>query len=119
MINTGYPELQPVVNLAEAASTVITGNGRLAVFVKEGCSLCDQQVRLLQSKSQPFDIYLVDSRQDDTVVRRWASRIGIDVAKVQAGDITLNHDGGRWQLLGVGGDLPAVVRLVAGRWVRE
>jgi integrating conjugative element protein (TIGR03759 family) len=114
-----YPESQPVVNLADSTSTVITGNGRLAVFVKENCLACDQQIKRLQTNGQAFDIYLVDSKQDDTAVRRWASRVNIDVAKVRAGTITLNHDGGRWLLMGVGSDLPAVVRQVDGKWVRQ
>lgn len=114
-----YPELQPVVNLADSTSTVITGNGRLAVFVKENCLACDQQIKRLQTNGQAFDIYLVDSKQDDTAVRRWATKTGIDAAKVRAGTITLNHDGGRWLLMGVGGDLPAVVRQINGKWVRQ
>jgi len=113
-----YPELQPVVNLTDATTT-ITGDGRLAIFVKENCSPCDQQVKTLQAKNQSFDIYLIDSRQDDATVRRWASKVGIDAAKVRAGTITLNHDAGRWLLLGVDGELPAVVRNVQGKWVRQ
>jgi len=117
-----YPTLTPVANLSDSASPTISGDsgdGRLAVFVKENCSLCDQQIRQLQAKGQSFDVYLVDSRQDDAAVRRWATRVGIDAARVRSGAITLNHDGGRWLLTGIGGDLPAVVRHVEGRWIRQ
>jgi len=114
-----YPALLPVTDLSGNPAPALTGDGRLAVFVKESCTPCDRKVKLLQAKGQSFDVYLVDSRQDDTTVRRWASRIGVDAAKVRAGTITLNHDGGRWQLMGVGGDLPAVVRNVGGKWVRQ
>ena len=114
-----YPALQPMNDLAGTMTTTITGDGRLAVFVKENCPSCDQQVRQLQARGQSFDVYLIDSGQDDTAVRRWASRINIDAAKVRAGDITLNHDGGRWELMNLGGDLPAVVRMVDGKWVRQ
>ena len=113
-----YPMLQPVGELSNTP-TVISGDGRLAVFVKENCAACDQQVRQLQVKGQSFDIYLVGSRQDDIAVRRWATQAGIDAAKVRAGTITLNHDGGRWQLMGLGGDLPAVVRHTNGKWLRQ
>lgn len=114
-----YPALQPVTGLDGNMTTTLSGDGRLAVFVKENCSLCDQQVRLLQTKGQSFDIYLIDSRQDDKAVRRWASRVNVNPEKVRAGEITLNHDGGRWSLMNIGGDLPAVVRNIDGKWVRQ
>jgi len=113
-----YPALQPVTDLTDN-STTITGDGRLAVFVKENCLPCEQQVKHLQARGQSFDIYLIDSRGDDTTVRRWAAGVGIDAARVRLGTITLNHDAGRWQLLDVGGELPAVVRNVQGMWVRQ
>ena len=43
----------------------------------------------------------------------------IDPARVRAGSITLNHDGGRWLSLGLPGDLPAAVREVNGQWQRQ
>lgn len=114
-----YPALDPVSNLEEASTVSISGNGRMAVFVKENCLPCDQKVRQLQTKREPFDIYLVDSHQDDTAVRRWAARAGIDTTKVRSGTITLNHDGGHFKLLNLGEDLPAVVRHAGGRWLRQ
>ena len=48
-----------------------------------------------------------------------AKRAQIDPARVRAGSITLNHDGGRWLSLGLPGDLPAVVREVNGQWQRQ
>jgi len=128
-----YPDLMPVVGLAglDGGKSVRTGtaydNGqsddRLAVFVKENCPACDERVVALQKANQSFDIYVVGSDADDAVVRRWATRAGIDADKVRAHTITLNHDDGRWLLTGVGGELPAVVREVNGGsgrlWQRE
>ena len=113
-----YPTLTPVTDL-DSGGPAVSGDGRLAIFVKENCPACEQQTRQLQTKGQPFDVYLVDSRQDDATVRRWASKVGVDADRVRAGTITLNHDGGRWLLTGVGGELPAIVRHVNGRWVRQ
>lgn len=91
---------------------------RLAVFVKESCPPCEQQVRQLLAEDATFDLYMVGSRQEDTRIRQWASQVGIDPDKVLERTITLNHDGGRWLSIGVQGDLPAVVREVNGQWLR-
>ncbi len=73
----------------------------------------------LQSSGAEFDLYMVGSRQDDARIRDWAKRAQIDPARVRAGSITLNHDGGRWLSLGLPGDLPAAVREVNGQWQRQ
>jgi integrating conjugative element protein (TIGR03759 family) len=52
-------------------------------------------------------------------LRAWAKKAGVDIGKVNARTITLNHDGGRWAKLDVAGELPAAVREVNGRWVRQ
>ena len=95
------------------------GSGRMAVFVKADCPPCEQGVRQLQAAGTAFDLYMVGSRQDDARIRQWATRAGIDPARVRARTITLNHDAGRWLSLGVPGDLPAVVREVNGQWQRQ
>jgi integrating conjugative element protein (TIGR03759 family) len=94
-------------------------NGRIAVFVKDACPACDQSTLRLQAAGMEFDIYVVDSRADGAGIRAWAQRIGIDPAKVHSGQITLNHDSGRWLSLGLPGDLPAVVRQVGNQWQRQ
>jgi integrating conjugative element protein (TIGR03759 family) len=94
-------------------------NGRLAVFVQDACPACDQAALRLQAAGMEFDIYVVDNRADDARIRAWAQRIGIDPAKVRSGQITLNHDSGRWLSLGLPGDLPAVVRQMNGQWQRQ
>ena len=92
---------------------------RRAVFVKDACSACDHAVQRLQAAGVGFDLYLVGSHNDDALIRRWARRIGIDPAKVSSRTITLNHDAGRWLLLGLSGDLPAVLQKVNGQWQRQ
>lgn len=118
-----YPTLARVKTLAGAmtdeASTPTGSDARLAVFVKDGCPGCDARVQQLQAKGRPFDLYMVGSRGDDAVIRRWAARVGVDPTKVRQRSITLNHDAGRWLTIGGQGDLPAVLREVNGRWQRE
>lgn len=104
---------------AAFSPVVPAANGRIAVFVKDACPACDQSTLRLQAAGMEFDIYVVDSRADDARIRAWAQRIGIDPAKVRSGQITLNHDSGRWLSLGLPGDLPAVVRQVGGQWQRQ
>ena len=106
-------------NQTGSAADIPQGADRTAVFVKDGCPACNQTVLRLQSSNAEFDIYVVGSRADDTHIRDWARRTRIDPAKVRAGHITLNHDGGRWLSLGLQGDLPAVVHQVGGQWQRQ
>lgn len=115
-----HPTLRPVV--LDGAGSVATASGapdRLAVFIKEDCPPCEQRVKQLQATGTAFDLYMVGSRQEDARIRQWATRVGIDPAKVRARTITLNHDAGRWLSIGVQGELPAVVREVDGQWRRQ
>jgi len=114
-----YPN-QPRLSLPSASSTAafFTSSPRLAVFVNDHCAACDRTVQRLQAAGTAFDIYMIDSGNDDARLRAWAQRIGLDPAKVRARAITLNHDDGRWGSLGVSGDVPAVVRQVNGQWQR-
>jgi integrating conjugative element protein (TIGR03759 family) len=104
------PAFSPVVPAA---------SGRLALFVQDTCPACDQTALKLQAAGLAFDIYVVDSDADDARIRAWAQRIGIEPAKVRSGQITLNHDAGRWLSLNLPGDLPAVLRQVGGQWQRQ
>ena len=115
-----HPDAQRV-NLADAlpGGSAMTGSGRTAVFVRDGCAPCAQVVQRLQTANAEFDLYMVGSRQDDARIREWAQRAQIDPARVRSGSITLNHDGGRWLALGLPGELPAVVRQVDGQWQRQ
>ncbi len=115
-----HPDAQRV-NLPDAlpGGSAMTGSGRTAVFVRDGCAPCAQVVQRLQTANAQFDLYMVGSRQDDARIREWAQRAQIDPARVRSGSITLNHDGGRWLALGLPGELPAVVRQVNGQWQRQ
>ncbi|CAK1314483.1 integrating conjugative element protein, PFL_4693 family [Burkholderia pseudomallei] len=106
-----HPDLTPVRSLTSTPrpGASIAHTGRLAIFVKDDCAACDARVRQLQTSGAAFDIYMVGSRGDDARIRAWAQRVGIDPAKVRAGAITLNHDAGRWLMLGGQGTLPAVL----------
>jgi integrating conjugative element protein (TIGR03759 family) len=121
--NRLYPSLQPVERLSiedpRSGTHLSTADSRTAVFVKENCAACDARVKELEANGRPFDIYFVGSRQEDARIRSWATRIGLDPAKVRARVITLNHDEGRWLAIGGQGELPAVMRQVEGRWERE
>jgi integrating conjugative element protein (TIGR03759 family) len=97
----------------------IAPEGRLAVFVKADCAACEKKAKQLQAAGSAFDLYFVDTKPDDARLRAWASKAGIDPAKVAARTITLNHDGGRWATLGVPGGLPAAVRQSGGKWQRQ
>lgn len=115
-----YPGMQRV-SLPDAVpgNAAVLSNDRMVVFVKEDCPACVQLVQRLQTSGTGFDLYMVDSRQDDARIRDLAKRMGIDPAKVRSGAITLNHDGGRWLSMELLGDLPAVVREVNGQWQRQ
>ena len=114
-----FPKLQRVDLPEKSRRGSGAGSGRIAVFVKPDCPACMDRVRQLQRSGQPFDVYMVGSRQDDALLRRWAREAGIEPARVQARSVTLNHDTGRWLSLGLPGELPAVVRQVNGTWQRQ
>lgn len=119
-----YPDLLPLGPLGPDSATRTTvmasvTSGRLAVFVRDACPPCESQVRQLQQAGTAFDLYMVDSGEDDARIRRWATKVGIEPQKVFSRTITLNHDAGRWQALGLGGELPAVLKEVQGQWQRQ
>jgi integrating conjugative element protein (TIGR03759 family) len=113
-----FPGL-PRVNPLSVAEPGNEDSGRLAVFVKPDCPPYEARARALQASGVPFDLYLVDSQGEDARLRAWARKTRIDPARVRGRAITLNHDAGRWQALGLSGDLPAVLRDVDGQWQRQ
>ncbi|MBS7560148.1 TIGR03759 family integrating conjugative element protein [Pseudomonas sp. RC4D1] len=118
-----YPDLQRV-SLSDESPTLgspsmPTGSGRLAVFVKENCNDCEHLISRLTVTGAEFDLYMVGDSQDDAKIREWARRAKIAPNKVNGGQITLNHDAGRWLSLNLPGDLPAVVRWVDSQWQRQ
>ncbi len=110
---------EPLSPKTSGATNALKGSGRLAVFVQDSCTSCIARVKDLQAQKQPFDLYFVGSQGDDETIRRWAILAGIEPTSVRSRQITLNHDAGRWLGLGLGGELPAVVREVNGQWQRQ
>lgn len=113
-----FPGLLPIQGMASrplASSTIMS---RPALFVEDHCPACTAEAQRLQRSDTAFDIYLVGSQGEDERVRSWALQAGIDLAKVQRRQITLNHDRGRWFSLGAPGPLPATVQQVSGQWQR-
>ncbi|WP_232965673.1 TIGR03759 family integrating conjugative element protein [Pseudomonas palleroniana] len=110
---------EPPSHKSSDATNALKGSGRLAVFVQDSCTSCIARVKDLQAQKQPFDLYFVGSQGDDETIRRWAILAGIEPTSVRTRQITLNHDAGRWLGLGLGGELPAVVREVNGQWQRQ
>lgn len=115
-----YPTLQPL-NLTDIPSASLTPDdaNRLTVFVKDNCPDCEQRVKQLQAIGTAFDLYMVDSHNDDALIRTWAKQVNIDPAKVRTRVITLNHDTGYWLSLSLPGELPAIVRKVNDQWQRQ
>lgn len=110
---------EPSSLTSSGAVTALKGSGRLAVFVQDNCTACIARVSDLQAQKQAFDLYYVGSQGDDEKIRRWAILAGVEPTSVRNRQITLNHDAGRWLGLGLGGELPAVVREVNGQWQRQ
>lgn len=110
---------EPSSPKSSGAVTALKGSGRLAVFVQDNCTACIARVSDLQAQKQAFDLYYVGSQGDDEKIRRWAILAGVEPTSVRSRQITLNHDAGRWLGLGLGGELPAVVREVNGQWQRQ
>ena len=88
-----YPGLTPL-------KTTTTSTARVSLFVKDDCPPCDSLLRTLLAQQRPLDIWLINSEGDDNRVRRWARAHGIDAKLVSEHSITINHDAGRWLLLG-------------------
>lgn len=116
-----YPTLQRVALTGAGNSSPVRlqGNGRLALFVEDNCMACTLQVKKLQAAGSEFDLYMVGSDDDDARLRQWVQRVALDPRRVRERRITLNHDAGRWNNLGVAGGLPALVREVNGQWQRQ
>lgn len=112
-----FPGLLPIQGMAPApASSPLAP--RLALFVSARCPACTAEAQRLQRMGAAFDLYLVDSQGEDQRLHNWARRAGIEPARVQRRQITLNHDRGHWLSLGAQGPLPARYQQVNGQWQR-
>ena len=113
-----FPGLLPIQRMASPSPASSPVAPRPALFVEDQCQLCTAEAQRLQSSDTAFDIYLVGSQGKDERVRAWAKQAGIDPARVQRRQITLNHDRGQWFSLGAPGPLPATFQQVNGQWQR-
>ncbi|WP_368044865.1 TIGR03759 family integrating conjugative element protein [Pseudomonas koreensis] len=114
-----YPDLA-LINLPPVSSPLALNNAqRVAVFVEYDCAVCDNKIRQMQASGASFDLFVVNSQQQDRRLRQWAQKIGIQPGKVREGIITINHDNGRWGSISGQGQLPAVMLKVNGKWVRQ
>lgn len=111
-----FPRLLPVQGISDAASP--SDNARYAVFVEDPCSACEASLRQWLSTGAHLDVYLVGSQGDDAHIRQWARKVGITPDLVGSGQVTLNHDRGRWFALGASRPLPARFQQVEGKWQR-
>ncbi|UQI28522.1 TIGR03759 family integrating conjugative element protein [Pseudomonas bijieensis] len=114
-----YPGMS-LINLPPISSPLMfKPSERKSVFVRLDCPECEQKVRQLYTSGAVFDLYVVDSGQDDKRIRQWAQKVGIKPNRVRDGNISINHDNGRWASIGARGELPAVMQEVNGRWLRQ
>lgn len=113
-----FPGLLPIQGMASPFPTSSPVAPRPALFVEDQCPACSAEAQRLQSRDVAFDIYLVGSQGEDERVRSWARQAGIDSARVQRRQITLNHDRGHWFSLGAPGPLPVTFQQVNGQWQR-
>ncbi|WP_282357178.1 TIGR03759 family integrating conjugative element protein [Pseudomonas sp. PS01303] len=111
-----FPGLLPIQGMASPTSSPVAP--RPALFVEDQCPACTAEAQRLQNADVAFDIYLVGSQGEDERVRTWARQAGIDPARVQRHQITLNHDRGHWFSLGAPGSLPMTFQQVNGQWQR-
>lgn len=117
--DAAWQRLAPDLQRVTLEDANVADEARLSVFVKADCSPCLERVRQLQAQGRAFDLYLVDSKGDDARLRRWARQARLDPTRVQQRTITLNHDNGRFQSLGLAGELPVVAQRVNGQWQRQ
>ncbi|MFW0756415.1 TIGR03759 family integrating conjugative element protein [Pseudomonas sp. H11T01] len=113
-----FPGLLPIQGMASPSPTSSPVAPRPALFVEDQCPACTAEAQRLQSGDVAFDLYLVGSQGEDEHVRTWARQAGIDPARVQRRQITLNHDRGHWFSLGAPGPLPITFQQVNGQWQR-
>jgi len=113
-----FPGLLPIQGMSSSSPSSSPVATRPALFVEDQCPACTADAQRLQSSNVAFDIYLVGSQGEDERVRTWARQAGIDPARVQRRQITLNHDRDHWFSLGAPGSLPMTFQQVNGQWQR-
>ena len=111
-----FPGMLPVQGMSDDAAPM--SSSRTALFVEEHCPACVTRTQQWLRAGAHLDVYLVGSQGDDARLRQWARGAGITPAQVSSGQVTLNHDRGRWFALGASRSLPARFQQVDGKWQR-
>jgi len=111
-----FPGLQPVQGMSDDAGP--SSSSRTALFVEDHCAPCVSSLQRWLQAGARLDVYLVGSQGNDARLRQWAHGAGITAGQVNDGQITLNHDRGRWFALGASRPLPARYQQVDGKWQR-
>lgn len=111
-----FPGLQPVQGMSDNASP--SSSSPTALFVEDHCAACVTSLQQWLHAGARLDVYLVGSQGNDARLRQWAKGAGITAAQVSGGQVTLNHDRGRWFALGASRPLPARYQQVDGKWHR-
>lgn len=110
-----FPGMLPVQGMADEATT---NGSRYLLFVEEHCPPCVSNLQEWLRSGERLDVYLIGSQGDDARLRRWAHAAGIKLAQVTSGQVTLNHDRGRWFAFGATRPLPARFQQVEDKWQR-
>ncbi|AUF96902.1 TIGR03759 family integrating conjugative element protein [Pseudomonas sp. 02C 26] len=111
-----FPSLQPVQGMSDDAGP--SSSSRTALFVEDHCAACVTSLQQWLQAGAHLDVYLVGSQGNDARLRQWAKGAGITARQVSGGQVTLNHDRGRWFALGASRPLPARYQQVDGKWHR-
>ncbi|POA87679.1 TIGR03759 family integrating conjugative element protein [Pseudomonas sp. FW305-E2] len=111
-----FPGLQPVQDMSDDAGP--SSSSRTAVFVEDHCAACVSSLQQWLQAGARLDVYLVGSQGNDTRLRQWAQGAGITASQFSGGQVTLNHDRGRWFALGASRPLPARYQQVDRKWQR-
>lgn len=116
--NELYPNILP---FKVGDSQIQSGNiRRIIYFTKIDCKECGRDMMRLLSYAgdKHVDIYVVDSKKDDNKIRDWALANHIDVEKVKARQITLNHDLNLSWAKYANGKMPAAFGIDGeGQWI--
>lgn len=110
-----FPGLLPVQGMTDETAT---SDSRYVLFVEERCPACVSSLQEWLRADERLDVYLIGSQGDDARLRQWAHAAGITPAQVTSGQVTLNHDRGRWFALGATRPLPARFQRVEDKWQR-
>ncbi|EGU41195.1 hypothetical protein VII00023_06182 [Vibrio ichthyoenteri ATCC 700023] len=103
-----YPALTPIAqSLPE----------RVSLFVTANCDPCMDALKEWRTRGVKVDVFMVDSKGNDYVLRQWASAAGVRKSDVTERFITLNHDSrGLWFHLAKGESAPIAAFEQEGVW---